>query len=77
MICKKCGSTNVRVIDSRVMDEDRIWRRRMCKGCGTRWTTWEVRVSDYHRHYTTRESVAKAVRNIKEFIEDELLRRLK
>jgi len=77
MICKRCGSTSVAVIDSRVASEDRIWRRRMCKGCGERWTTWEVRVNDYQRHFTTRAAVSEAVRNIKDFVEDELLRRLK
>lgn len=77
MICKECGSNQTFVIDSRAMDEDRIRRRRMCKGCGQRWTTWEVRVSDYQRHFTTRAAVAQAVRNIEDFIKDELLRRLK
>ena len=41
--CPWCGSSKTRVIDSR--PESRrgmVRRRRECKGCTARWTTYEV-----------------------------------
>jgi transcriptional repressor NrdR len=42
MRCPFCGSTRDRVIDSRpAEDETAIRRRRVCQGCGRRFTTFE------------------------------------
>ena len=42
MKCPYCGSTNTRVIDSRLVDENSsIRRRRMCDQCEKRFTTYE------------------------------------
>jgi transcriptional repressor NrdR len=40
MNCPKCKKDKDRVIDSR-SSYDSIRRRRLCKRCGTRWTTYE------------------------------------
>ena len=43
MRCIQCGHTKDRVIDSRVNKEGTsIRRRRVCEGCGYRYTTYEV-----------------------------------
>ena len=42
MRCPYCNSENTRVVDSRpVEDSNAIRRRRMCDGCGRRFTTYE------------------------------------
>ncbi|MCD8069449.1 MAG: transcriptional regulator NrdR [Lachnospiraceae bacterium] len=42
MRCPFCGSENIRVVDSRPVDESNsIRRRRVCEGCGRRFTTYE------------------------------------
>lgn len=42
MKCPFCGHDNTRVIDSRPADENNsIRRRRVCDGCGKRFTTYE------------------------------------
>ncbi len=42
MICNKCQSNDIRVIESRdVADGQAIRRRRMCNACGYRFTTYE------------------------------------
>lgn len=42
MRCPKCGGADTRVIDSRVQDStNAIKRRRECKACGYRFTTFE------------------------------------
>lgn len=43
MKCPACGSDDIKVIDSRpVEDNNSIRRRRECNGCKTRFTTYEV-----------------------------------
>lgn len=42
MKCPKCGSVNVRVLDSRMRQSGEKHRRRMCEECGTRFTTVEI-----------------------------------
>ena len=43
MKCPYCGFEESKVIDSRPTDEgERIRRRRECRGCGKRFTTYEV-----------------------------------
>lgn len=44
VLCPKCHQTGS-VKDSRRHD-DLIARRRECKACGERWTTWEEGASD-------------------------------
>lgn len=42
MRCPYCNQDNTRVVDSRpVEDNNSIRRRRMCDGCGKRFTTYE------------------------------------
>ncbi len=42
MRCPYCNEENLKVIDSRPMDEDNaIRRRRQCENCGRRFTTFE------------------------------------
>ena len=42
MRCPFCGTTDNRVIDSRLAREGRVVRRRReCEGCGRRFTTYE------------------------------------
>ena len=42
MKCPFCGQENIRVVDSRpVEDTNSIRRRRMCESCGKRFTTYE------------------------------------
>jgi transcriptional regulator NrdR family protein len=38
--CRKCGGSRFRVIYTRARD-GKIIRRRECRECGTRVTTWE------------------------------------
>ncbi len=43
MLCKQCGSTDSRVIDSRPSEDGlQIRRRRECEACGARFTTVET-----------------------------------
>lgn len=41
MICPKCKSEKLSVIDSRDVDEKAVRRRRECEECGYRFTTYE------------------------------------
>ena len=42
MKCPFCGNENTRVVDSRPVDDNTgIRRRRMCDGCGKRFTSYE------------------------------------
>ena len=43
MICPSCSSPNVRVIDTRPVDEgSAVRRRRCCRDCGHKWVTLEL-----------------------------------
>ncbi|MGK9450324.1 NrdR family transcriptional regulator [Acidithiobacillus caldus] len=46
MLCPKCGSSKHRVIDSRQYDFG-VRRRRECLECGERFSTVEIRKSEY------------------------------
>ena len=46
MDCVKCGSSQVKVIDTRA-------RGRVCLTCGARWTTVELPVGDLRRAVQT------------------------
>ena len=39
--CRECGCKHFRVIYTRAAYGGRIMRRRECRHCGTRITTWE------------------------------------
>lgn len=41
MACPKCSKTKSRVVNKRNYYE-RIYRRRECQICGSRWTTYEA-----------------------------------
>jgi transcriptional regulator NrdR family protein len=44
--CEKCGSRNFKVIYTRSASESKLVRRRECKKCGRRFTTWEKRLGE-------------------------------
>ena len=62
--CKKCGSYNVKVTDSREHGCE-IWRTRACLNCGARIYTTEIDREDF----LDIEECKKAVRMIKEGME--------
>ena len=41
LACRHCGGKHFRVIYTRPAWGGRIMRRRECRNCGTRMTTWE------------------------------------
>jgi len=41
LVCRKCGCKHFRVIYTRPTGRHRIKRRRECRACGHRMTTWE------------------------------------
>lgn len=45
MMCNKCGCEEWKVTDSRCIG-DTIRRRRKCRNCGNRITTYEIEISD-------------------------------
>jgi transcriptional regulator NrdR family protein len=43
MTCPNCGSPQVRVVDSRPVDQGTsVRRRRLCMKCAHKWTTFEI-----------------------------------
>ena len=56
MKCPNCGSTKLRVIDSRPHEElDAVRRCRVCDNCGTRITTYEVIAEHRYKKYRVGE----------------------
>lgn len=47
-LCRKCGSENLYVMDSR-KDGGRIRRRKKCSDCGHRFTTYEINASEFFK----------------------------
>jgi transcriptional regulator NrdR family protein len=41
LCCRKCGAREFRVIYTRPARDGKIIRRRACRQCGARVTTWE------------------------------------
>lgn len=39
--CRRCGGQQFRVIDTRAALDGKVIRRRECRICGSRMTTWE------------------------------------
>ena len=48
MTCPKCSNEKTKIVDSRA-DEDSVWRRRECQGCGYRFNTIEIDEDYYER----------------------------
>lgn len=46
MECPKCKSTYVEVIDTRPAENNSIRRRRICRDCSHRFTTYELTVQE-------------------------------
>ena len=46
MVCPKCRSENVLIINSRPRG-DTVRRRRECENCSERWTTLEISMEEY------------------------------
>lgn len=70
MICPKCKSENLRVVEKRDMDnEPAIRRRRECGDCNFRFTTYErlevptltIRKRDGHTEVYSREKLAAGI----------------
>lgn len=47
LICSKCGSQMVAVIDGRVSPDGVFKRRRKCLNCDARYNTYEITERDY------------------------------
>jgi transcriptional regulator NrdR family protein len=45
-MCPKCGEDSA-VLDSRETDRSVVRRRRECRACATRWTTYELSAEEY------------------------------
>lgn len=46
LICKKCGHDHFRVVYTRRGADHKIVRRRECRHCRTRITTWERMIGE-------------------------------
>jgi transcriptional regulator NrdR family protein len=44
--CRNCGCKHLRVLYTRRAVGGRLLRRRECRHCGKRLTTWELTISD-------------------------------
>ncbi len=44
--CEYCGHTETEVLDSRTTSGDYVKRRRRCKHCGKKITTYEIKASE-------------------------------
>jgi len=42
--CRNCGCRHFRVVYTRYSADSKITRRRQCRNCGKRFTTWEKRI---------------------------------
>jgi hypothetical protein len=47
LVCRKCGCGHFRVIYTRRAAGNRLVRRRECRHCGKRFSTWEQEVGEY------------------------------
>jgi hypothetical protein len=48
LVCESCGHPRLKVVYTRRAPGGRIVRRRECKHCGQRITTWEHRIGQVH-----------------------------
>lgn len=49
VVCEKCGSKNVEVLDTRYYAENDYRRRRYgCAECGHRWSRYEISARAFH-----------------------------
>lgn len=69
MICPKCKSNQVSVINSRRCNEG-VNRRRSCLACGFRFTTLEISIKDYEALREKEQSLQEALRRVKKVIDD-------
>ena len=67
MLCPKCKSDRLSVIDSRDVDDKAVRRRRECESCGYRFTTYE-------RVEPVKLSVLKRSGNIEPFDRSKIFR---
>ncbi|HOQ06017.1 MAG TPA: hypothetical protein PKY88_12485 [Anaerohalosphaeraceae bacterium] len=44
LVCKACGGRKFKVLYTRPAHDSRLMRRRQCRNCGRRFTTWESTV---------------------------------
>lgn len=56
MLCPKCKSEQVFVVDTRNIG-DTTWRRRKCESCGNRWNTKEIDQELYEAFMTVRDHI--------------------
>ena len=45
--CPNCGSFNNGVVDSRIDNLGRRYRKRKCMACDTKWITYEITQEEY------------------------------
>lgn len=60
----KCGSGETVVKDSRPIPDGTIMRRRLCLGCGVRFTTNEIHVEDYAKIRKVRDGISNIKKDI-------------
>ena len=70
MRCSKCGSEETKVLESRLTSDGRcVRRRRVCRDCGQRYTTYEreenflfhIRKRDGHTQPFQREKILRSI----------------
>lgn len=62
MPCPNCGRCQSAVVVGRPRD-NRIWRKRLCRECGTRWTTYEL--SESALAAIERDAHDRAIENVR------------
>lgn len=66
MTCEKCGGTNLYVVDSRPNHNGIGYkRRRECRDCGERFTTYEVTPEEYQMVVKSK----KILKKVKEMLD--------
>lgn len=65
MTCEKCGGTDLYVCDSRPA-EFGYRRRRECRDCGYKFTTYEISETNYHML----RSSERILNTVKEWLEE-------
>lgn len=65
----RCGSYNIKVVDSREQDDGSIKRTRLCKDCGNRIYTKEV-TREYMNEFQNAEKILFHMNALKKLMEE-------
>lgn len=65
MICPHCGSDRTEIIETRVSGEHER-RRRRCRECTYRFTTYEITKTEYERLMAEREALEAIMQGVKQ-----------